>query len=621
MLYKEEFVMSQLKKSIGAFGVFSIASGAMISSGIFILPGLAYSKAGSALFLSYFLAGCMGLFGMLSMLELTTAMPKAGGDYYIINKTFGPLIGTVSGFLGWFALSLKSSFAIFGIAEIIHMYTGLSPLVTGLFLCILFAAINILGAKEAAWFQIGMVTVMILLMIVYIVSGIPRINRNYFSPPEQVDCMSVFTTAGFVFISFGGLLKAANMSEEVKNPRKSLPIGFISSIIVVTVLYVLMVLVMTGTLDSESFSRSFTPAADSARITMGEAGYIGILISSGLAFFTTANAGVMAASRYPMALSIDNLVPSVFGRINPRTGTPVFSIVVTSALIYLSLLLPLEILVKAASTVILSSYVLTNLSVIIFRESRITNYTPSYKAPFYPWLQIVSIVVFAVMISGMGLAATGISLILLAAGTSVYFLYGRHRARKESALLHLFRRVADELLVDESLEDDLREIIIDRDRIEQDIFDQLLKKAAIRDIQGISDFSTVVADASVVMSGELGIPEEEIRRKFKIWQSYGETTAVNDFLAIPHICIEGSGKMFLYVVRAKDGVYFTESLKSVKAVFLLACSQDMRIHHLKTIAAVAALSEQHAFEKRWMEAENTKSLRNYLILNERTRYF
>jgi basic amino acid/polyamine antiporter, APA family len=613
--------MSELKKTISSFGVFSIASGAMISSGIFILPGLAYSKAGPALFLSYLLSGCMGLFGMLSMLELTTAMPKAGGDYYIINKTFGPLIGTVSGFLGWFALSLKSSFAIFGIAEIIHIYTGFTPILTGIFLCILFAAINIVGAKEAAWFQTGMVTVMILLMVVYIFSGIPHINKNYFNVQEHTGIVPVFTTAGFVFISFGGLLKAANMSEEVKNPRRSLPAGFISSIIVVTVLYVAMVLVMTGTLDGVSFSKSFTPAADSARITMGEAGYIGILISSVLAFFTTANAGVMAASRYPMALSIDSLVPSIFGRVNSRTGTPVFSIIVTSVLIYLFLLLPLEILVKAASTVILSSYVLTNFSVIIFRESRITNYTPSYRAPFYPWLQIVSIVIFAVMISSMGLSATGISLILLAAGTSVYFLYGRHRARKESALLHLFRRVADELLVDESLENDMREIIIDRDRIEQDVFDQLLKKSVIQDVKRISDFSTVVTAASVVMADELDMPAEEIMEKFRMWQSYSETAAVNDFLAIPHICVEGSGKIFLYVVRARDGIYFSESLKSVKAVFLLACSQDKRVHHLKTIAAVAALTEQHGFEKRWMEAKSTMELRNYLILNERKRYF
>ena len=612
--------MAELKKSIGTFGVFSIASGAMISSGIFILPGLAFAKTGPALFLSYLLAGCMGLLGMLSMLELTTAMPKAGGDYFIINKTFGPLMGTVSGILGWVALSLKSSFAVYGIAEIIEIYTGITPVLSGLFLCVLFAAVNIKGAGEAARFQISMVVALILLISVYVISGIPHIHREYFKTAGHADIMAVFKTAGFVFISFGGLLKAANMSEEVKDPRRNLPAGFIGSVLVVTVLYVAMVLVMTGTLTGSFFSRSRTPAADSARITMGNAGYISVLIASGLAFFTTANAGVMAASRYPMALSADSLMPSAFGKINPHTGTPVLSILVTSVLIYLALLLPLEILVEAASTVILSSYILTNLSVIIFRESRITNYTPSFKTPFYPWLQIVSIVIFTIFISGMGISATAMSLLLLAAGMSVYVMYGRHRARKESALLHLFKKVADELLVAETLEDDLREIIIDRDHIEQDIFDKLLKKAPILDITGPADFKTMAGDISVEMSETLDVSPEEIKSKLMLWKSQASDT-VNDFLAIPHICTGGSGKMFLYVVRAKDGIYVNETCRTVKAMFILACSQDMRIHHLKMIAAVASLSEQHSFKKQWIEAENITNLRNYLILNERKRYF
>ena len=113
-----------LKKGISFFGVFSIASGAMISSGIFILPGLAFSKAGPAVFISYLIAGILGLIGILSVVELSTAMPKAGGDYYFINKTFGPMLGTISGFLGWLALSLKSAFAIFGISEIVYLYAG-----------------------------------------------------------------------------------------------------------------------------------------------------------------------------------------------------------------------------------------------------------------------------------------------------------------------------------------------------------------------------------------------------------------------------------------------------------------------------------------------------------------
>ena len=72
----------ELKKELGFLDVFSISAGAMISSGIFILPGLAFSKAGPAMILSYFLGGIIAFLGILSVIELTTAMPKAGVFFF-----------------------------------------------------------------------------------------------------------------------------------------------------------------------------------------------------------------------------------------------------------------------------------------------------------------------------------------------------------------------------------------------------------------------------------------------------------------------------------------------------------------------------------------------------------
>jgi len=611
--------MTKLKKDIKAFGVFSIASGAMISSGIFILPGLAFSRVGPALFLSYLLAGILGLIGILSMIELATAMPKAGGDYYFINKSFGPLIGSVSGFLGWFALSLKSSFAIFGISKIIYLYSGIDPLISGLVLCLLFVVLNIVGAKEAASFQIVMVLALLAIMIIYIISGVPRINRENFGMIGEIDINNIFITSGFIFISFGGLLKVANISEEVSNPKRNLPLGMIASIAVVTVLYVLMVIIMTGTLDAEVFGNSLTPVADSAKITLGSFGYNIILLASVLAFFTTANAGVMAASRYPLALSADHLIPPFIGRVHPGTGTPVPAILLTGILIYLSLLLPLETLVKAASTVILSSYVLTNLSVIVFRESKLTNYAPSYRAPFYPWLQILAVLLFSFFIVDLGLASIEISVSLFLIGFFTYLIYGRRKAGRESALIYLMRRVVDAQLVNETIEDEFREIIIDRDNIEQDNFDRLLKTAKILDIEGRFDFPTLLKLVSRDIARDTDMSEEEIRRRFEKRQE-ADNTALTSFLAIPHIVIEGKDKMFMYVIRSRDGIRFTEKQNSVNAIFLLGGTKDVRVLHLKTIAAIASLISQPHFEKRWREAEGEASLKNLLLVNERRRY-
>ncbi len=612
--------MANLKKDINAFGVFSIATGAMISSGIFILPGMAFARVGPAVFVSYFIAGLLGIMGVLSMIELATAMPKAGGDFYFINKTFGPLLGSVSGFLGLVALSLKSAFAIYGISEIIYLYTGISPLISGSVLCVLFVMLNIVGVKEAAIFQTGMVIMLLSLMAVYIVTGFSSVDMSHFSGFRSVKINNILITAGFIFISFGGLLKVANISEEVSNPKRNLPLGMILSIVAVTVIYTLITFIITGTLSPETFRDSMTPVADSARVTLGPAGYIMILIASTLAFFTTANAGIMAASRYPLALSADNLLPKRIGKISKKTGTPVPAVITTGIIVFISLLLPLETLVKVASTVILTSYVLTNMAVIIFRESRITNYKPSFRTPFYPFLQIISIGLFSFFIVDLGLSAIEISVVLVLAGVLIYLFYGRKNASHESAFLHLLKRITDERLLDGSIEDEFRDIIINRDNIEQDNFDILIKGAEITDIPGNPDFEALLNLISKKIEDKISMPGKEIIKRFLERQAESNT-AISEFLAIPHIVIEGESKMFMHIIRAKTGIRFTEDEPEVKAIFLLGGTKDRKALHLKTIAAIASLMSLPEFKQKWLESAGEVELKNLLTLNSRRRYF
>ncbi len=608
-----------LKKGISFFGVFSIAAGAMISSGIFILPGLAYSKAGPAIFIAYFLAGLLALLGVFSVIELSTAMPKAGGDYYFINKTFGPMLGTLSGFLGWIALSLKSAFAIFGLSEMIFLYTGFNPLISGIFFSLFFIVINIIGVKEAAIFQIVMIIGLLSFMFIYVGVGLPKVQSSYFTPFFTVGINEIFVTSGLIFISFGGLLNLANVAEEVINPKKNIPLGIISSVVVVTILYTLITYVITGTLDPVVFKKSLTPVADSANIFMGMPGYIMIIIASALAFSTTANAGIMAASRYPMALSRDQLLPRQIASINRRFKTPTYAIVITGIIIYLSLLLPLEMLVKAGSTIILTSYVLTNLSVIILRESKITNYKPSFKAPFYPWLQIVCIIVFTFFIIDLGAAAIELSLAFLFIGFCIYLFYGRKVKKREYALLHLLNRITDKRLLENTFEDELREILVNRDNIEQDNFDNLIKKAKIFDIEGPFDFEKLLNMVVKNIANEIDMTEEEIISRF-LKRQEESNTAVSDFLAIPHIVIDGENKMFLTIVRSKEGIKFTENENEVKAIFLLGGTKEKKVLHLKTIAALATLVGQTDFQLHWLNADNIIELKNLMILSGRKRF-
>ncbi len=196
-----------LKKELHLIDVFCIASGSMISSGLFILPGLAHAKAGPAVILSYFIAGLLAMTGMLSQAELVSAMPKAGGTYFYVTRSMGPALGTVDGLITWFSLSLKSAFALIGMGAFVSIFFNLNMHLIAVLLCIGFTIINIYGIKEASKIQIALVAGLFLVLFLYIVWGVPLIsikNLEPFIPKEG--WIPVFSTAGFVFVSYGGLL-------------------------------------------------------------------------------------------------------------------------------------------------------------------------------------------------------------------------------------------------------------------------------------------------------------------------------------------------------------------------------------------------------------------------------
>ena len=139
----------KLKRELGLLDVFCTATGAMISSGLFVLPGLAHAKAGPAVIVSYLIAGVLAMTGMLSQAELVSAMPKAGGTYFFVMRSMGPAVGTVDGIITWLSLSLKTAFALVGMAAFTGMITDIDIRVIAVALCIVFFVINVVGIKEA----------------------------------------------------------------------------------------------------------------------------------------------------------------------------------------------------------------------------------------------------------------------------------------------------------------------------------------------------------------------------------------------------------------------------------------------------------------------------------------
>ncbi len=608
-----------LKKTIGLTGIFCISAGAMISSGIFILPGVAFAHVGPAVFIAYGLAGICALLGSLATIELATAMPLAGGIYFFTGRSLGPLAGTVSGLLNWGAIVLKSAFAIFGMSELMFLLLGWDPHLTGITLTVLFLGINLIGAREAAWAQIIMVILLFAAMGAYIILGAPNMELSRFSPflKPGTGLRSLFAEAAFVFVAFGGLLDVASVAEEVKNPRRSLPWGMITGVIAVTVIYVLTLIVTVGALPPEKLSGSLTPLADTAKVYYGQAGFAVITLGAMMAFVTTANAGLMSAARFPFAMSRDKLIPAVFARTFGARQMPLPALLLTGAAMLVVQWLPLEKLVTMASTVIMLSFILTNLSVIILRESKIQNYRPSFEMPFYPLTPILSMVLFGLLILELGLGSVQLCFITLFAGIILYFLFGR-KVNLESALVHLVSRIARKRLRSHGLERELREIIRARDGIVADTFDQIVEEAQVILVEMPMGFPELVRRVCLARKAPLSLSDDELIEQL-VAREKDSSTTLTPTIAVPHLTVPGKDHFELVIVKSVPGVYFHAEAEAVKTIIFLFGSPNRRNLHLKTLAAIAQIIQSPSFEKRWNQAKNPENLRDLLLLSKRKR--
>lgn len=608
----------ELKRPLGVIHVFCIASGAMISSGIFVLPGLAFAMAGPAVVWSYLLAGLLATTGLLSTAELATAMPKAGSDYYFITRSVGPAFGTIAGVLNWVSFSLKSAFSLVGMAALIRLLAPIDMRVSGVMLGVVFVGINLVGVKEAARLQVALVLGLMALMLIYVVYGLPAVNLRNYEPFMPRGMGAVFSTAGFVFVSYGGLLKVASVAEEVRNPGRTIPAGMILSLVLVGICYALMVAVTVGVVQPDALSGTLTPIADGALVSMGRAGGVAMAIAASLAFLTTANTGILAGSRYLLALSRDGMLPQSVGNIGARFHTPHVAILVTGVLVILPLFIDLHILVESASIGLILTNMFSLLSVIILRESRLQNYRPIFRAPLYPWLQVFGLAGFAFVLLEMREGAFVISAVLALAGFSLYWFYGRPHVEHQSALLHVIQRLTARQLVDGSLEAELKEVVRERDEIVADRFDEMTEKCPVLDLEGTMPRHAFFARAADALAPRLGVPSERLL-ELLIAREEESSTVLSPHLAIPHIIIESSKPFEILIARCKPGVDFCEYAREVCAVIVLAGPIQERNFHLRCLAAIAQVVQAADFETRWLAAPGEQALRDLFVLSRRHR--
>ena len=445
-----ELVSDTLERKLGMASVVIISLSAMLGSGLFVLPALAMLDMGGGtvavggIWLAYLLAAFIVLPGAISKGELATAMPSSGGSYVYVERTFGSLIGTISGLGLWANFMLKSAFALIGFQAYLLVLESLLGVtinieIAAMLLLVMIVIINILGLKRIKKVQTPIVLTSVIFLFTLCIWALFTMDLNWDAAFSKEafgsGWASVAETAAFVFVAYAGVTKIAAVGGEIKDPSRNMPYGILWSLAISCLLYVVISMVMVATVDPSGFVMDDGHAREDpiyvfATAVGGETVGIIAAVLAVTTMTSMALAGIMASSRFPFAMAKDNLLPEALEKVHPKYQTPHLSIIGTGiAMAAAIIFLDTHAVAKLASGFKIMIFIVINACVIVLRRASKTHswYKPEWKSPLYPLFQLIGIVGGFILIYLMGEKAVIGAAACCVLGLVTYYSYGKSR--------------------------------------------------------------------------------------------------------------------------------------------------------------------------------------------------
>jgi APA family basic amino acid/polyamine antiporter len=458
-----------LKRSLGPWALTAMGIGAIIGTGIFVLTGVASAtRAGPSLTLSFVVAGVVSALAALCYAEVSSKIPISGSAYTYTYATMGELLAWIVGWglvleyalgastvsVGWsgyftFILHTLINWDIPAVWQ--HSHWDATPGIANLpaaAIVLLITALLVRGTKESGTVNAVIVAIKVAVVLFFIAIGVGHINpANYHLPPGPqaglggyfpFGIAGMFGGAAFIFFAYIGFDAVSTTAEEAKNPARDLPIGIISSLVICTALYIIVVAILNGMVPFYTLNVNFPVAfaVDSVGLA-----WAGVIISFGaIAGLTTVMLVMMyGQTRIFYAMSRDGLIPSIFVKLHPAWRTPWISQILFGVLIAAAgALFPISILGSLTNMGTLAAFVLVSVAVPILR-SRHPELRGSFKVPFGPYaIPVLSAIAALFLIyflkQGNPLVWGFFPLVWLGfviwfgGGLLFYFSYGRHKS-------------------------------------------------------------------------------------------------------------------------------------------------------------------------------------------------
>ncbi|GAA2681290.1 amino acid permease [Streptomyces lunalinharesii] len=437
-----------LRRSMGLFQLVCFGIGAVVGTGIFVGLSDTVAQAGPAVVVSFVLAAVTCVFTAFSFAELGGAIPVSGSSYSYAYATLGERTAFL---VGW-CLLLEYGVSVSAVAvgwgqylnQLLGSLTGwqlpaalANPPGDGgvvnlpaVVVVLLAALLLVRGVRESARATAAMAVLKLAVLVLFCVIGFGAFRSGNLSPFAPEGLAGITSGASVAFFSYIGFDSITTAGEEVRNPRRNVPLAILICIGVVTVLYCLVALAAIGALSSPEVAGR--PAALSLivdRVTHSDLGGAVIAFGAVVAIASVVLAVMYGQTRILMAMARDGLVPRAFARVSPRTATPVANTWIVAVVFAVpAAVVPLDMVMNLSSVGTLAVMAVVNVSVLVLRRTR-PDLPRHFRVPLAPLCPLLGVAFCGYLVYGTGPATWLQFAAFLAVGAVVYSLYGRRRSR------------------------------------------------------------------------------------------------------------------------------------------------------------------------------------------------
>lgn len=410
---------TEFKREIGVFGGVSIIGGIMVGSGIFYLGSYVIERTGMNLGLSlicWIIGGLISLMGGLCYAELGSAMPRAGGRLLYLNEAYHPSVGFLAGFTDWL-LGGPGSVAAIAIAlpTALRFFIDINDTGIKVFAIVLIIGLtiyNCFGVKLASILQnVSMIAKLIPIVIImcgalFLGKITPDLSLASASEAAAASGGNIITMIAFAVVAslwaYEGWTNLNTVAEEVKNPRKNLPLALIIGIGGITILYTLFNFSIFKVLTHEEITNmigegNFYLGTAVAKKLFGSAGAIIVTVGMVLAMFGSLNGLIMAQPRMYYAMAEEGHFFKSYKKLHPKYKVPTTAIIIQGVI---SIILVMSRNLDELTTLVVFTGMIFNfltvLAVPICRKK-----FPNIERPYKVWLYPVSVIITALIFLGL----------------------------------------------------------------------------------------------------------------------------------------------------------------------------------------------------------------------------